>query len=375
MIGIKILQISDYYHTGDGHPLNNISERLKTRGHDVIVYTSTLSALPTVQEENDTVKIIRFKGFKFAGKAIYPGAILKLLLQENPDVIHSHVVGFFSTFVAGYLKKIKKYPLVVSADFDVAEPRASLLKKPYMWLFREIPARSADIILTFTEREKEGFSKRFGVDKEKIEVLPIGIDYDKFSSKSKIALREKLGLEDKLVILNVSYVVPKKNLDVIIKAVKAVADDRVIFLHIGNVSDRDYKKSLDILIGKLGLGDRVLFLENIPREGIYDYYKISDIFIQPGYRESFCIPILEAMASSLPVITPNVGIASEVIKNGQTGFIISKENDIAAKIELLADNPGLRKKMGENCGKIAKEYDWEIIINKLEKIYERVMGD
>lgn len=368
------MQISDYYHLGDGHPLNNISERLKVRGHNVIVYTSTLSVLPSVQEENDAVKIVRFKGFKFAGKAIYPGVILKLLLQENPDVIHSHVVGFFSTFVAGYLKKIKKYPLVVSADFDVAEPRAPLLKKPYMWLFREIPARSADTILTFTKTEKEEFSKRFGVNKERITVLPIGIDYDKFSSKPKGNLRKRLGLEDKLIILNVSYVIPKKNLEAIIKALKAIPDDRVIFLHIGDVLDHDYKKSLDMLVGKLELGERTLFLENVSREEIYDYYKISDIFIQPGYRESFCIPILEAMASGLPVVTTNVGIAHEVIKDGETGFIINGKKDIAEKIKLLVNSPELRKRVGEISRKVAKRYDWEIIINKLEKIYERTAG-
>lgn len=372
---MRVLQVSDYYHSGDGHPMNNITERLFSRGYDVKVYTSTLSVTPDGDKDSPSIETLRFRGFKIAGKAVYLGVIPKLLLQRNPDVIHSWVSGFFSTFVTGYLKKIKRYPLVVVADFDIAGPDPSLLKKPYFWLYIKIPTNMADVILTFTEQEKEELSKRFGIKKEKIEVLPIGINYEKFSSKPKKNMRKELALEGKFIVLNVSYVVPKKNLEAIIKAIGAIGYEDLVFLHVGNVLDREYKKTLIKLIEDLKLTDQVKFIGKIKRDELYDYYKIADVFVQTGHKESYAIPILEAMASGIPVITTKVGIAYNVIKDGETGFIIDDEKEIADKISLLIDDTQLRKEIGARSKMVAKEYDWNLIITKLESIYKKVCLD
>lgn len=370
---MKILQISDYYHEGIGHPPNNYCEKLIKRGHEILVYTSTITWIPTLGDYKD-VKVKKFRSIRFLGKTIYPGVILKLLIQKNPDVVHSHVVGFFSTFVTGYLKKIKKYPLVVLADFSSGVPEPSLLKKPYEWLFRKIPARMADVITTFTEQEKEELSKRFDIDKEKIEVLPIGIDYEKFSSKPRKDLRKELGLEDKFIILNVSNISPVKNLEMIIKTIPLTKVKNIVFVHIGGVSDYNYKKRSNNIIKKLEIEDKIKFLGHVAHEKIDEYYKMCDIYLHTSYRESYAIPILEAMASGIPVITTKVGIAYDVVKDGETGFIIDDEKDIVEKIELLVGDPELRKRIGRNCKEISKEYDWEIIIDRLEEIYNGVLN-
>ncbi len=368
---MKILQISDYYHHGDGHPLNNFCERLRRRGHEVEVYTSNLQALPIpLNDFNSSMKISRFRGISICGKAVYPGAFWGLFTMKNPDVVHSHVVGFFSTFAAACLKPLKRYSLVVTLDFDPAEPEPPLLKRPYTFLYRTLPARMADVLTAFTEEEKREFSRRFNLPLERIKRLPIGIDLEAFSVPPKRDRKVSLGLEGKFLLLNVSFLSPKKNLEMVLRSLQSLPEEAV-FLHIGGTVDASYKASLDRLVSDLGLGERVFFLEDAPFEDFPEYYQAADAFVQPGFRESYAIPILEAMASGLPVLATDRGVAPEVVEEGVTGFFIKSDVDLAAKVLRLMDDEALRKEMGARARERVAAYDWEKVIDRLEEIYAR----
>ena len=370
---MKIIHIADYYTIGTGHPLNNVVERLHERGHEVEVYTSDLHLKQEFGIDKDyPIKIRRFKGFRLGQKAFYPSLIPKLIFQKNPDIIHSWVMGFFSTFVSGWLKPMKRYPLVVGADFDFNEPKPPFAKKPYIFFYRKIPMSFSSIITTFTNRERDTLIKRFKFNADKVETLPIGVDFEKFSSKPKQNLRKKLNLQGKFVILDTCFLSPKKNLELILRVLKYLPKN-IVFLHVGGVSDINYKQKLDKMIKNLELEKRVIFLGKVSKEEMIASYHAADVFVQPGFKESFCIPVLEAMAAGKPVITAETGIASEVIENGKTGFIIRNEEDIIKNVKTLMDDKRLKNRIGKNAQKIAKEYDWEIIIDRLEKIYKRVI--
>lgn len=371
---MKIIQISDYYTTGTGHPLNNFTEKLWKKGHDVKVYTSNIKLNPEFEDkEKIPIEIQKFQGVVINKKVIYPGLISKILFQENPDVINSWVMGFFSTFVSGYLKPIRRYPLVVFPDFNVNESTASFLKKPYNFFYRKLPTSFADKIIVFTHDQKNELARRFRFNKEKIEVLPIGVDTKDFSSKSRINLKEKLGLKNKFVILNVCSLSKKKNLELIFKSLMNFENKDIEFIHIGSIVDKNYKNYLNKMIIDFGIKSRVMFLGKVSRDRLIDFYKMCDVFLQTGFNESFCIPILEAMAAGKPVITTKVGVASDVIENGKTGFIAENENDIRKTLEMLIRDFNLRRRIGKNAKKVARKYDWEIIIDKLEKIYMRLI--
>lgn len=367
---MKIVHITDLYHSDTGHSTNNMTKRLSERGHDVEIYTSMISS--NNKKHGSRIKIARFKYLKIGNKIIYPGLIPKILFQKNPDVIHSHVMGFFSSFITGYLKKIKKYPLVLLSDFDPLQAKPSKLTKPYWYFYRKLPTQFADVITTFTQRQKDELSKRFGINPEKIEVLPIGVDFKKFSSKPKQNLRKKLNLQDKFVILDTCFLSPKKNLELILRVLKYLPKN-IVFLHVGGVSDINYKQKLDKMIKNLELEKRVIFLGKVSKEEMIASYHAADVFVQPGFKESFCIPIIEAMASGLPVVTTRVGVADDVIEDSKTGFIIKNENDVVNRINLLIEDTKLRRKIGRNAQRIAKKYDWDVIIDKLEKIYKQVV--
>lgn len=370
---MRVLQLSDYHvHGGDGHPLNNICQRLHRRGHRVEVYTSDLKALPIpFRDEDSPIPITRFRGIRVGGKAIYPGMALALILRREFGIVHTHVAGFFSTFVAALLKPLKGYPLVITADFDPAEPMPGPLKYPYFLLYRALPARLADVVTAFTEKEKRELVRRFGVPVGRIAILPIGIDFQRFASPSRRDVRRELGMEDRFVLLNVSFLLPKKNLEMVLRAL-ATLPEEVVFVHIGAAIDRGYRERLEGEAARLGVGERTVFLEDIPFEDFPEYYKAADAFVQPGFRESYAIPILEAMASGIPVLATEEGVAPEVVEEGVTGFFIRSAEDLAARVRQLSEGGGMGKEMGARAREKAAAYDWERAIDRLEEIYARV---
>lgn len=372
---MKILHVADNFNAVTGHFVNVVPKMLKRKGHEVEVYSST-AIFNKIKpgDKNYPCKIRRFNGKIFFNRInIFPGLIPNLLFKKNPDVIHGYVYGHFSAFILGYLKKIKGYKLVVEADFNVSEPEPSLLKSIYIYFFRKIPAKGTDIITTFTSEQREELSKRWGIDKRKIKVLPIGLDYKKFASKPKRNLKKKLGLQNKFVILNVSRLNPQKNIEMILKVIQKIDDKNVVFVHIGAIADKKYKEKLDSLVNELKIKDKVKFLGPVYDEDLSKYYKIGDVFLQTSHKESFGISLIEAMASGLPILTVKEGVAVDVIKEGKTGFMVSNEEEIFRKINKLLKNRKLINDIGKNAKKKAKEYDWKNIVDGLEEIYKEVV--
>jgi glycosyltransferase involved in cell wall biosynthesis len=365
---MKIVQLADYYNERTGNPISIFTRSIKERGHNVQVVTSDQQHNPACEADSQSsVRVYRFRGLKVGNKSFFPGAIPFLLRQSEKTIIHAHVLGFFSTFIAGYLKTVKKYKLVLTPDYDVKGKKQSFFKRLFDYFFFVLPARNADIVIPFTQIEKETINQRFGIKQEKMRTLPIGIEWKKFQKK-ETKLKKKLGLEKKFVLISVCYLSRKKNLEMSIKALNHLGEEAVL-IHVGGISDTEYKKELDQLICQLGLTKRVIFVGKRDLEDIIKYYAISDVFLNTGFNESFAIPIIEAMAAGLPVLTTEVGIAPEAIVQGKHGFFIESEKQVAEKLKWLINHPQERKNISHENRQRAKDFDWTRIINQLEKIY------
>jgi len=113
----------------------------------------------------------------------------------------------------------------------------------------------------------------------------------------------------------------------------------------GDISSQQFKQK----VSELNLEDLITYHG---KQFGYDKYKLynkSDVFILPTHNECFPLVILEAMMFGLPVISTNEGAIAEIIDDNETGFLVNKRDnvDLANKIQLLVENPSLRKSMGE----------------------------
>lgn len=102
----------------------------------------------------------------------------------------------------------------------------------------------------------------------------------------------------------------------------------------------------------------------------------ADIFIQPSYSEGFSFAVLEAMASGLPVITTNVGAMSEIVSDGENGFLIEPGDYemLYKKISQLIEDENLRRDMAKrSIEKVENKFNIERIAKKLGDIFIEVL--
>ena len=186
---MKILHVTDYYTPESSSFIEESTKRLAERGHDVIVFTSNIHVYGKKRHVTAPkgVKLKRFRGKKIGQndqRVIYPG-VIKDLIKENPDVIHAYGLGYFSSFICGYLKFIKKTPLVLRADFNISE-KSSFIKNIYNFFWKKIPMLNADVITVHIKKMKEILQKNYIVDPRKIEIMPHGIKFDWFNKAKDI---------------------------------------------------------------------------------------------------------------------------------------------------------------------------------------------
>jgi glycosyltransferase involved in cell wall biosynthesis len=110
----------------------------------------------------------------------------------------------------------------------------------------------------------------------------------------------------------------------------------------------------------------------------FAYFLDTDIFVYPSYSEGMPIAVIEAMASGLPIVATNVGGLPDLVIDGLNGILVDpgRPDQLAAALLTIASDPKLRRSMGEESARLAKEhFDIEHHVNQLVSIYDKVISD
>jgi phosphatidyl-myo-inositol dimannoside synthase len=192
------------------------------------------------------------------------------------------------------------------------------------------------------------------------------------------AVRDRLGLGRRPVVVCVSRLVRRKGQDTLIRAwpqVRAEVSDAVLLL----VGDGPYAGRLRLLTGRLGVSDAVRFTGSVPWPELPGYYDAADVFAMPCRTrragldvEGLGIVYLEASATGLPVIGGNSGGAPDAILEGESGFVVSGVADTAARVIELLTDPAKARAMGEKgLAWVDREWRWELAGARLSAILAR----
>lgn len=122
---------------------------------------------------------------------------------------------------------------------------------------------------------------------------------------------------------------------------------------------------------------RLQCLGSVPYRKMPEIYQQSDILLFPTVREGFGLAAVEAMSCGLPVVATNCSSLPELIDNGKGGFLcpIGDVDAFAEKINYLADNPQLRREMGEyNRAKVEKMFTLDRMVGEYQKLFEEVLS-
>jgi glycosyltransferase involved in cell wall biosynthesis len=285
---------------------------------------------------------------------------LKLVRQIQPHVIRGHGIWQAGS-LATYVGKKLKIPTVISLHTEPDEVRK--YNKSFQYKLVKIlewyALHYTDCTICVSEYVEQ-FARRHGA--KRTVVIYNKVYGDQFSQEVK-------RIEKKCpTILSVMRLDPPKDPECLIRAIQGL-DVNLILIGQGILEEE-----LRRLIRDLGLNDRVQFIAAVPNSNIQHYYLSADIFAMATCYEGFCIPILEAMAAGLPVVSSNTDPIPEVL--GGTGIVVERTPEAfrTAFEKLLADS-GLGKNMGTKAMNKAKEMDGTIMEHKECQLYKEFLSD
>jgi teichuronic acid biosynthesis glycosyltransferase TuaC len=150
-----------------------------------------------------------------------------------------------------------------------------------------------------------------------LEVIPNGVDLERFRPRGKQRCRDRLGISGK-VIASVGHLVDDKGHRFAIEALAKLADVRLLI-----VGEGPQKSSLQLVARKLGVADRVHFIGLVPHEDMSYVYSAADLLVLASAREGMPNVILESLACGTRVVATDVGGVAEVLQSDMAGALIA----------------------------------------------------
>jgi len=282
---------------------------------------------------------------------------------QSPQTFTKETVGICinNDFTRGIIT-LKKYKVIINKIL-------LFVSAPIFKFLSKLTLKNADKIIVVNKDTQKKIS--ILVPEEKIQIIPPGIDISQFKYVS-FATKKK----DKIELLTVCYLVKRKGVDLVIKAVKEVIkENNNIILRI--IGDGPEKENLQKLVVELDIEQYVVFEGFVANNKIQDYYKSAHIFVNMSRSEGFPTVCLEAMAAGMAIVSAKVSGFSDAIIEGENGYLVEQEDyiDLAKKLLKLINNPNLILEFGQKARQeVEIKYDWEkCIIPQYLKIYKQLI--
>jgi glycosyltransferase involved in cell wall biosynthesis len=286
-------------------------------------------------------------------------ALAQILMRERPDYLICYGYTLTPQITALLWSILTNIPFAISGDANIYCDRASGIKKIIKrWWLSQVTKRAAALLTIGTANRM--FWEAYGARPEQLFEARFAVDNDLYARAraarraESIALRTKLALTAGVVFLFVGRLVKRKNVDLIIRAIRQLRDDDVALVIAGSGEERD---SLEAL----ARGDaRVIFAGTVEPGELPLYYAMADVIVLPASDEPWGLVINEAMASGLAVIAHSkCGAALDLVDTGN-GISLNTlaVDELAGAIKRLSDDHDLRGSMME-CSR-EKIKSWSI---------------
>ena len=336
---------------------------LRLRGHDVTVVTSRFGA--AMDREPYVVRVgrnllVRYNGAEnnmTVGLGL-PARLAEVLRAGRFDVVHVHCP--VSPILPLLTLRLARCPVVGTFHSAVmSDLPFRLFGRLLLPLYRRIdrPLAVSDTARECAERYFPG----------PIEILPNGVDRSRFRPGLPRLARYD---DDIPTILFVGRFDPRKGIPELMAACERLAREGRRF-RLVLVGDGELRSTIVRLAGG-ALRGRVHFEGHVGHDHLPRYYASADIFCSPARGgESFGLVLLEAMASSVPIVTTDLPGHRSVITPGVEGIAVpTRDPDaLAGALGRLLTDASLRATMGARGVERARAFGWDGIVDRLETIY------
>jgi glycosyltransferase involved in cell wall biosynthesis len=232
--------------------------------------------------------------------------------------------------------------------------------------------RAAHILMPSQATQAE-FLRHYRLAPGRTSLVYPGIDLAPYAApRSRALARQLLGLPSETpVLLYVGFSTPRKGVEYLAAAIRSMRRD-VCLVMVGEW-ERGYQERFLAVLGDIRT--RVRLVGYVSKLDLLDYYSAADVFVLPTLLEGFGIPLVEAMALGIPLVTTSAGSAGEVA--GDAGLVVPPGNStaLAAAIERVLAEPGLAQQLGQ-IGRVRAYacFDIRRMAVDVEAVYQRLLA-
>ncbi|HXH82932.1 MAG TPA: glycosyltransferase family 4 protein [Candidatus Tectomicrobia bacterium] len=267
---------------------------------------------------------------KWTDGACYAASLLRFLRalrRDFPfDLIDAHF-AYPDGLAAVLLGKALGRPVVITLRGSIVRLSRYPMHRPQLrWALRE-----GDRIVAVSESLRE-VAAGLGIARERITVIPNGVDAARFRPADRLAARAAVGLaEGRPVVLTVGGIYEDKGQHVLLQALPAVLRrvPDVLVVMVGEFRRDGYERRLRALIDELRLADHVRFAGGRPHDELPVWYAAADVFCLPTRSEGWANVLLEALACGVPVVTTRVGGNPEIVRDESLGVLVQPDDPAA----------------------------------------------
>jgi len=290
--------------------------------------------------------------------------LVKIIKEGNFDIVNTYLWG---ADVLGRLAAIlAKTPVVISTAQNV-----DIWKKRAHRITDRLLARGTDKIIAVSGAVRDYYHKNAGIPLSKIATIPNAIELERFQNlKDTAYLYDEAGVRAQDFVLTcIGRLTHQKGQRYLLEAVNLLKGDfpqlRILFVGYG-----EEEESLKELTRKLNIEQMVRFLGY--RKDIPQILHLSKGLVLPSLYEGLPVCVLEAMAAARPVIVTGVGGNSELVRDGENGFIVEPKDpyDLCIAIEKLINLPDHGKGMGKKAmARVAEEFSIQSAATKTRDLF------
>jgi glycosyltransferase involved in cell wall biosynthesis len=216
---------------------------------------------------------------------------------------------------------------------------------------------------------RSDLQRLYSVPESDVEIVPNGFNPIEFNVENRMQnrsrMRHKLGFTDRqFVLLFAANELERKGFYTLLRSMNRLRDTDAVVLVVGRYDPVEAQKSVD----EHKLGDRILLCGST--SNIAEYHAASDAFVLPTKYEAFCLAILEALGSGLPVITTDVPGAYNAIIESVNGLLVNNPEDddqLASTIRTLVS---LYREdfLPASISNTVEQYQWPTVLQRYEQI-------
>ncbi len=302
-------------------------------------------------------------------------ALVALLAQIQPDVLHAHSIGDPAWFAAlsGF------HPLVLTAwgsDVLLGLRQAPRLNR---WLTR-YALRRADLFTADAHQVLEAAQPHLRPGAQ-VELIRFGVDTRTFSPGIDATWRARLALGTGPVLLSIRQCHPLYNIDVIIRAFARVREEipnaRLLVKLVSQDADDPYLAEIRALADQLALGDAVVYVPQISYAEIPDLYRAADVVVSAPSSDGMPVSVLEAMACGAPVVASDLPALRELTAEGADLALtpVRDTDALCTAILALLTDPARRQQASErNLATVRRTADFAAEMARMEEFYRSFAG-